>query len=228
MITDSPAVVFSATGKIETYVVPATGGYIIEAAGAETFLADGSAPVRGDRIKGMFYLNRGDVLKILVGTRTTEAQPERAPEACPGGSIVWRGTGDLFLPAQLMLAAAGGGRAEGEAQAGVVREGVLGSFNAGAFQVNQRWVNSGDGRVTIVPVTAPVACGTRDEVARFAQSGADQSAAGRPQPATDPRAEVRHRAFTRGFPNAPRLAGDRPPGATSHRAGAGFALRSSR
>lgn len=228
MITDSPAVVFSATGKIETYVVPATGGYIVEAAGAETFVADGSAPVRGDRIKGMFYLNRGDVLKILVGTRTSEANPERPPEACPGGSIVWRGAGDLFLPAQLMLAAAGGGRADGEAEAGVVREGVLGSFNAGAFQVNQRWVNSGDGRVTIVPVTAPVACGTKDEVARFAQSGGNLSASGNPSAATDPRAAIRDRAFSRGFTTAPKIAVDRPPGPAAFRDRVDFAARGSR
>jgi hypothetical protein len=203
MITGPAAVVFSASGKIETYVVPATGGYIVEAAGAETVLADGSAVVCGDRIKGMFYLNRGDILKILVGRRESEPSVEREREARPGGSIVWRGAGDLFLPAQLMLAAAGGGRALGAADAGAVRDGVLGSFNSGAFQVNSVGVNRGDGCVTIVPVTAPVACGTKDELARFAQTGTHQATPDRGN-------DVRTRAFARGIPPGTSTSGSRP------------------
>jgi hypothetical protein len=170
MLIANAAVVFSASGRIETYVVPVSGGYIIEASGA------GEGSLRGDRIKGMFYLRRGDILKILVGCREAEAgASERAGEINPGGSIVWRGAADLLLPAQLMLAASGGASGRTGLMTGGAGASVAGSFNSGAFQVNVPGVHGGDGCVSIVPVTAPVACGSKEELAKFAQASAGRS-----------------------------------------------------
>src|SRR5690606_34223687 len=99
-----PSVVFGPTGEIQTYVIPISGGYLIETCGAEA-ADDDHAGARGDRVKGMFYLNRGDILKIVVGSRRPGRAPLRASCAGEGGTVVWRGAGTMPLPAKLMLAA---------------------------------------------------------------------------------------------------------------------------
>jgi hypothetical protein len=139
-----PSVVFGATGEIQTYVVPISGGYLIEACGAEA-AADDAGGVRGDYVKGMFYLNRGDILKIVVGSRQPARAALRMTCAGEGGTIVWRGAGELPLPARLMLAAGSGA----STQAGPHDNGWGESFNAGAFQENAPNVNRGDGYVAI-------------------------------------------------------------------------------
>jgi len=148
----SPVVVFTACEDIQTYTIPATGGYLIEACGAQAAASDSSG-LKGDRVKGMFYLNRGDVLKIVVGRQQPpEQSPRRLIGGGQGGSIVWRGTNHSPLPAKLLLAANGG-----------LRDGVdyhppgttpaLGSYNAGAFQSNAFGEQVGDGSVTVVCVS---------------------------------------------------------------------------
>ena len=62
------AVVFSATGTIQTFDVTTAGTYVIEASGAQGGGAPGPG-VKGSRVSGMFYLKRGDSLKIVAGTR---------------------------------------------------------------------------------------------------------------------------------------------------------------
>lgn len=155
-------IVFSATGEIQTFFVPVTGGYLIEACGAQVAASDGTAP-RADRVKGLFYLHRGDVLKIVVGSQEPSPHQRRhLPGAAHGGSIVWRGSGDLPLPAKLMLAASGGSSSP---QAQADDEAAPYSFNAGAFQVNLPGVHGGAGYVSITPVSAPAAHCSTDGIA---------------------------------------------------------------
>jgi len=54
----------TSTGGIQTWTVPTTGMYSIEATGGQGYGPFGG---RGAKIKGDFLLNAGDVLKILVG-----------------------------------------------------------------------------------------------------------------------------------------------------------------
>lgn len=159
---DSSIVVFPASEDIQTYLIPATGGYLIEACGAQAPTADGSG-LKGDRVKGMFYLNRGDVLKIVVGRQHVgePAEPRRLIGGGRGGSVVWRGTCESPLPAKLLLAANGGMR-DGADYHPPGTTPALGSYNAGAFQSNAFGEQVGDGSVTLVcvapgpePVTRP-------------------------------------------------------------------------
>jgi hypothetical protein len=142
------AILFSATGAVQTYVVPATGGYLIEACGAQSASAENPG-ARGDRVKGLFYLHRGDLLKIFAGSR--HASPVGALLVTAGGegrSLVWRGASDTPLPSKLLLAARGGHR---EKPADPGEAGWSDSFNAGAFQANTPAIHIGDGYVSIAP-----------------------------------------------------------------------------
>lgn len=151
-------VVFPATGDIQTYIVPVTGGYLIEACGAEAPIPDHPC-AKGDRVKGLFYLNRGDLLKVIVGSQEATDSPCQRLMCSEGGSIVWRGAGESPLPARLLLAANGGRREPGER---TEAEHWAGSFNAGAFQSNARFVHIGDGSVSIVSISpAPIEPGAR-------------------------------------------------------------------
>lgn len=93
-------VVFAATGTVQTYTVPATGTFVVEAAGAQ----GSDATALGARVRGMFYLRRGELLKIVVGRRGLAG----AVGARGGDSLVWIGA-DLPQPIKLMLSARGGG-----------------------------------------------------------------------------------------------------------------------
>ncbi len=143
------ATLFSATGEIQTYFVPATGGYLIEACGAQAASPDRSG-AKGDLIKGMFYLNRGDILRIVVGCQQPSASLRRRMTCGgEGGSVIWRGAGELPLPAKLLLAAGGG---EGDDSSFTDVTGWGSSFNAGAFQVNEAACHAGNGYVSIIPL----------------------------------------------------------------------------
>jgi hypothetical protein len=107
-------IVFTATGKIRTFIAPTTGNYVIEASGAE-----GGAGVspggRGARMKGTFKLYAGDFLQILVGQQgTSGATPHQPTGGGGGGSFVWRGGVTTPLPPKPMLAAGGGGGGGGD------------------------------------------------------------------------------------------------------------------
>ncbi len=101
-------VVFSATGTVQSYHVPAAGTYVIEATGAQG--GAGDTPGRkGSRVRGMFSLKRGDVLKIVAGSQGTPAAPPLHLSGGAGGSsMVWTGSSDLPSPIKLMLSARGG------------------------------------------------------------------------------------------------------------------------
>lgn len=102
-------IVFSATGKIQCFVAPVTGSYVIEAAGAQGG-AGGGPGGRGARLKGLFFLGEGDVLQILVGQQGTAGSTAQQPAGGGGGgSFVWRCSVASLLPSEPLLAAGGGG-----------------------------------------------------------------------------------------------------------------------
>jgi hypothetical protein len=108
-----PAIVFTATGKIQTFIVPATGVYVIEASGAQGGGAGGPGG-KGARLKGTFFLQQDEVLQIVVG-RQGEAGTTPHPPAGGGGggTFVWKATRASPLPSYPLLAAGGGGGGPG-------------------------------------------------------------------------------------------------------------------
>lgn len=105
----TPPIVFSATGKIRTFIAPTTGNYLIEASGAQGGSGSGLGG-KGARVKGIFNLYAGDSLQILVGQCGTPGTTPHQPAAGGGGgSFVWRGGAATPLPPKPMLAAGGGG-----------------------------------------------------------------------------------------------------------------------
>jgi hypothetical protein len=99
---------FSATGTNQIYLVKVNGTYRIEAAGAQG--GSGVGPgVKGDRTSGMFYLKRGNLLKIVAGSQGLSSVPPHDVGGGGGGaSLVWTGPTELPQPIKLMLFARGG------------------------------------------------------------------------------------------------------------------------
>jgi hypothetical protein len=120
-------VTFSATGTNQIYLVQISGTYRIEAAGAQG--GDGAGPgLKGERVSGMFYLKRGNLLKIVVGSQgTSSAPPHEFGGGGGGSSLVWTGPTELPQPIKLMLFARGGkgGAAAGAQDAGVTAESAV-------------------------------------------------------------------------------------------------------
>ncbi len=99
---------YDATGAVQTFEVPASGHYWVEAA---------SALARGGRFlsKGLFYLLQNDILRIVVGrgAQTGSLAPVRG--AGQGGcSFVWQRGGDLGCAHNIMLVATGGSALSGD------------------------------------------------------------------------------------------------------------------
>ena len=151
-------IVFSATGRIQTYSVPGTGSYVIEASGAQGG-AGGGPGGKGARVKGTFYLNKGDVLQIVVGGQgTAGTTPHQSAGGGGGGTFIWKGTTPLPLPEKPMLAAGGGGGGgggggltcpdggQGAARGG--REGYGGESDPANFHYSggggTGWISGGD------------------------------------------------------------------------------------
>ncbi|MEY2879101.1 MAG: hypothetical protein RLZZ15_1481 [Verrucomicrobiota bacterium] len=107
-VMSAAPIVFSPSGTIQTFAVPAGGTYVIEAAGAQG--GDSGAPgVKGARVSGMFHLKKGERLKIVAGVRGTACPaPHGARGGGGGASMVWIGSSDLPSPIKLMLSARGG------------------------------------------------------------------------------------------------------------------------
>lgn len=61
------AVTFNYTGLLDTYIVPTTGVYTIDAAGAQAGNSGSNVGGKGGQLKGNFNLTAGQILKILVG-----------------------------------------------------------------------------------------------------------------------------------------------------------------
>jgi hypothetical protein len=118
-MNDAP-LVFSATGRIQSYVVPATGSYVIEASGAQGG-AGGGPGGKGARVKGTFFLRKGEVLQIVVGQQGTAGTTPHLPAGGGGGgTFVWKSEQPSPLPAEpLLVAGGGGGGAGGDGRVGI-------------------------------------------------------------------------------------------------------------
>lgn len=102
------AVVFSSTGKIQTYIVPASGTYLIEAAGGQGG-ASADAGHKGGVVSGMFFLHSGEALQIVAGRQGRPSSPPDQPEGQRGGaSLVWIDQASPPYPLKLLLSARGG------------------------------------------------------------------------------------------------------------------------
>ena len=207
------AVKFSATGTNQIYLVKTTGTYVIEAAGAQGGAGAGPG-VKGDRVSGMFFLKRGNLLKIVAGSQGLPSAPPHDFGGGGGGaSLVWTGPTELPQPIKLMLFARGGrggpaARARDASEAGepgssqnhdlaahsdefdslggemdpLAAETLAlqwtqgkgsgpgrtagptehGGYNAGAFRTSTPEFQTGDGYVSITPVSVPTVAGTTD------------------------------------------------------------------
>ena len=109
MPKNNAPVVFNATGMVQTYVVLATGSYVIEASGAQGG-AGGGPGGKGARVEGTFELKAGEILQIVVGQQGTPGITPHEPEGGGGGgSFVWKGDVARPLPTRPLLVAGGGG-----------------------------------------------------------------------------------------------------------------------
>jgi hypothetical protein len=125
-----PPVVFQANGSIQSYVVPATGHYLIAAAGAQGGPGGGPGG-KGARLQGRFFLQEGDTLQIVVGRQgTAGTTPHRPAGGGGGGSFVWLGRIPAPLPTKPLLAAGGGGGGGG-GDGGVGPDGGMGAAPGG-------------------------------------------------------------------------------------------------
>lgn len=126
-----PPVSFSATGALQLYIVPESGRYVIEAAGAQGGGNPAAQGGKGARLRGVFQLRAGDILNLVVGQQglpglnlpTADdgyagfAPPEQAGVAPAlsrgggggGGTFVWKNTLTGGRPDWPLLAAGGGG-----------------------------------------------------------------------------------------------------------------------
>lgn len=105
----NPPFTFSATGSVQSYIVPVTGVYVIEAAGAQGG-AGRSAGGKGARMRGHFRLQRDERIWVVVGRQgTCGTTPHQPAAGGGGGSFVWKSVNDLYQPIQPLLAAGGGG-----------------------------------------------------------------------------------------------------------------------
>lgn len=129
----------SQTGTIEEWVVPATGSYRIEAAGAAggiTRSALANTPTaRGARISGVFNLAAGTVVRLLIGRRAPRTTTSSNHASGGGGTFVYLNPTDIYP-----LIAAGG--------AGGI--GVAGGDSAIASESHGRIETSGGSRLPVV------------------------------------------------------------------------------
>lgn len=95
------------TGTIQTWTVPYTGTFTIEAWGAQGGTANGYTGGKGARMRGDFALTAGQTIKILVGQQGIGGTNSQATHYSGGGG------GGTFVQNQttntLLIAAGGGG-----------------------------------------------------------------------------------------------------------------------
>lgn len=142
--------IFSATGTIQTCVMPETGDYLIEATGAQGG-AGGGPGGKGARVTGIFPLSAGDILQIVVGQQGTPGTMRYHPAGGGGGgSFVWKGDSSWPLPPKPLLAAGGGGGGTGS-DGGVTLHAADGGGagghdgHGGAAALNNFYYNGGGG-----------------------------------------------------------------------------------
>jgi hypothetical protein len=126
-----PPVSFSATGALQLYLVPESGRYVIEAAGAQGGGNPAARGGKGARLRGVFQLRAGDLLNLVVGQQglpglnlapvdddDSALIPSARADSVPalsrgggggGGTFVWKNTLTGGRPGWPLLAAGGGG-----------------------------------------------------------------------------------------------------------------------
>ncbi len=126
-----PPVSFGATGALQLYVVPESGRYAIEAAGAQGGGHPAARGGKGARLRGVFQLRAGDLLNVVVGQQglpglnvvpldegewsfikthhANAAQTQSRGGGGGGGTFVWKNTLTGGRPDWPLLAAGGGG-----------------------------------------------------------------------------------------------------------------------
>lgn len=157
MSLDQARLVFSAVAALQTYIVPATGSYVIEAFGAQGG-AGGGPGGQGARVRGTFNLTAGERLQIIVGLQGATGTSLHQPAGGGGGgSFVWLGAATGPLPAKPLLAAGGGGGGNGGAGVVTLDAGHGGSADPGEFHFSggggTGWLSGGVGG------SAPTFCG---------------------------------------------------------------------
>lgn len=93
------------SGTIQTWTVPKTDTYTIEAWGAQGGSSSTYAGGKGARMRGEFNLNSGDVVKIIVGQKGNSAASTSYSGGGGGGTYVW--INGATTP--LLVAGGGGG-----------------------------------------------------------------------------------------------------------------------
>jgi hypothetical protein len=132
---------YGATGTIQTFEVPATGHYWIEAAGVRT-------QNKRTCSRGRFHLTQGDILRIVVGK--ADVPPLSSDIGQSGCSFVWQRMNDLCGDQHVMLISTGIPLSFDEV------------FEQMPFQADAEWRRPEDGYVTIVAATLPPPAGSTE------------------------------------------------------------------
>jgi hypothetical protein len=99
---------YTVLGGIQQFTVPANGNYKIEAYGAmggDGFPDSPSDPGKGAYVSGVFQLEEGNVIKVLVGQRGigshqyTQSETSRGASGGGGGSFVVKNSSPLIIAA---------------------------------------------------------------------------------------------------------------------------------
>jgi hypothetical protein len=132
---------YGATGTIQSFEVPATGHYWIEAAGARS---------QKKRVcsKGRFYLTQGDILRIVVGKG--DGRSPSAEIGRNGCSFVWQRMGNLRGEQHVMLLSTGVPLSFEEV------------FDQMPFEPGTEWDRPEDGHVTIFAGMASAPSGSTE------------------------------------------------------------------
>ncbi len=113
---------------VQTFSVPYTGSYLLEAFGAQGGNAPGAEGGKGARMRGIFALNQGETLWILVGQAGGDSQ------SAGGGGGSFIGVGNSLANAKALLVAGGGGGGRTSSWVGPGRPGTTGTAGtAGAY-----------------------------------------------------------------------------------------------
>ena len=126
---------FKATGAYQTLTIPATGNYLIDAAGAQggaDSLTYGHSGGLGARVSGVVALNAGDTLCIIVGTRPSGPAGAYDAGGGGGGTFVFRSNADCTSKPALPLMVAGGGAGGAGGGGEITQNGGAGAAPGGA------------------------------------------------------------------------------------------------
>ena len=115
-------------GGIQNFTVPYTGSYLLEAFGAQGGAAPSALGGKGARMRGVFALNQGETLWILVGQVGGDSQ------SAGGGGGTFIGVGHSLANAKPLLVAGAGGGGRSSSWVGAGLPGVTGTRGpAGAY-----------------------------------------------------------------------------------------------